>query len=124
MGLLKAILIVYYGLVLLPVAVVRRLLGRDPLQINRPPDGSSFWLARPTVTDRQSYFCEASMTEGKRALCQASERTTDRGVARCLTPPLQLLAVLCAPKSKATVENSPSAADRDEDIPDEIYTLW
>jgi hypothetical protein len=39
-----------------PLALVFRLLGRDPLQRRRPPDRDSYWTEKPATNDPRRYF--------------------------------------------------------------------
>ena len=45
-----------YYLVFTPVALVFRLVGRDPLDRKIDPQASSYWLARRQTTDMERYF--------------------------------------------------------------------
>jgi hypothetical protein len=45
-----------FYLVLTPVALIFRLMGRDVLQRKPDPSCSSFWLPKRTPTDVRSYF--------------------------------------------------------------------
>ncbi len=36
-----------FFLVITPVAVIRRLLGKDPLRLRADPDASTYWIPRP-----------------------------------------------------------------------------
>ena len=47
--------ILFYG-VFTPTALLLRLLGRDALNLKRPPDGTSLWLRKETPLDVRSYF--------------------------------------------------------------------
>ncbi len=117
------LLILYYP-VLICVGLVRRLLGRDTLGLGRPPVRQSHWLVREPIGDTQSYFSEDSPTEGRRTHFENVSRKTDAGAAGWCGRPLLWLAKWYSPARKATPGTVSSAADRDKNIPDEIYTLW
>jgi hypothetical protein len=118
-------------IILLPVfvcltltGVVRRLLGRDPMQIHRPPQANSFWVVRESTQDTQSYFSEQSVSEGRRAHCQGSDVQTGRNGSSLTARFLRGISMFLAPAKVAGNRKIASAADRTQHIPDEIYTLW
>ena len=45
-----------FYLILTPVALVFRLLGRDELQLRRRPDQSSFWIKRGEPSEPERYL--------------------------------------------------------------------
>ncbi len=47
--------LVFFGL-FLPVGLVMRLAGRDPLMLRRRSDISSYWLPKPAPADVRQYF--------------------------------------------------------------------
>jgi hypothetical protein len=47
--------IVYYG-VFTPLALVFRVMGRNPLKLRRPVDAKSYWTPKPAPRDVRSYF--------------------------------------------------------------------
>jgi hypothetical protein len=100
-----------------PVLVLGRalnsLLGRDPLRV-REPKASTCWIARTPEASRTSYFSEASEPEGR----------AHGGFGRLATSCLRWIARLLAPRRGPTVDEFRPSADRDRDIPDEVYTLW
>ncbi|HZZ18535.1 MAG TPA: SxtJ family membrane protein [Opitutaceae bacterium] len=49
-------LAVVYFLVLMPIGLVMRILGRDPLTRRFDPDQKSYWLKRPASRPPESYF--------------------------------------------------------------------
>ncbi len=51
-----AILTAVFFLVLTPVALVLRLMGRDPLQRSPDPSLGSYWVARGKAKDVSRYF--------------------------------------------------------------------
>jgi hypothetical protein len=108
----KLILVLLYPLLILG-RILNALLGRDPLRL-REPDGATFWIERESEVARTSYFSEASELEGKK----------HGGFGRVATVALGLVARLLAPPRKSAAEDFRPAADRDQDIPDEVYTLW
>jgi hypothetical protein len=108
----KLILVLLYPLLILG-RILNALLGRDPLRL-REPNGATCWIERVPEAGRTSYFSEASELEGK----------NHGGFGRVATGVLGLVARLLAPSRKSTGEDFRAAADRDQDIPDEVYTLW
>jgi len=108
----KILLVLFYPLLLLTRAL-NALLGRDPLRL-REPEGESFWIAREAEPDRTSYFSEASVAEGRGA----------RGFGGIARGFLKLLGRLHAPQRAHPGEKFSAAADREQGIPDEVYTLW
>ena len=50
----RVLLAVIYYTVFTPMGVVRRLMGRDPLQLRRPQQ-DTYWLDAPDVTDTAQY---------------------------------------------------------------------
>ena len=50
-----AMLLIYFGL-FLPMAIVFRMLGRDPLQRRLTPEKETFWQPRPRPAGSRSYF--------------------------------------------------------------------
>ena len=118
-------------IILLPVfvcltltGVARRLLGRDPMQIHRPPQANSFWIVRESTQDTQSYFSERSLSEGRRSHYHGSVLQTGRNGSSLTARFLRTVSLLFAPAKVAGSGKITSAADRKQDIPDEIYTLW
>jgi hypothetical protein len=120
---MRALLVLYYFAWLLPVSLARRLLRHDPLQLRRP-NAESYWLAREATADSASYFSEASPTEGAAAKREGPVGGASAGRSQLLLAPLSGLARLWAPPRTAGDGKIASAADRNQDIPDEIYTLW
>jgi hypothetical protein len=118
-------------IILLPVfacmtlmGVIRRLIGLDPLQIHRPPQADSFWIVRESAHDTQSYFSEQSLAEGRRSHYQGSDLQNGRNGSTLTARFLRKISSLFAPAKVAGTRKIASAADRKQDIPDEIYTLW
>lgn len=111
-------LLIQFVLILLyPLLIIGRLfnqwLGRDPLRLN-PPDAASFWIARGKEPSRASYFNEASEQEGHE----------HGGFGRIAATALLHVAAVMAPTAAGKDEEFRASADRDQDIPDEVYTLW
>ena len=110
----KALIVIVYPLLLL-AWLVNQILRRDPLRLYDVPSGESYWIERraqqlPVL----SYFSEESCSEG------SGEGSTSRLLARLLrviarvyTPPRQVSGTMYKP-----------SADREQGIPDEVYTLW
>ncbi len=119
--LLRAALAIIY-LLWLPLMLLARLFGSDPLQLKKPT-GPSYWIVRKPITDRQSYFSQASSTEGASASRQGAETGSQVGSSsNILAALLRGFARLLAPPAAGT--KIKSAVDREQGVPDEIYTLW
>jgi len=98
---------------LYPLLLMRRvsnaLQGRDPLRLSKP-GGSSCWIERDRSTSSEDYFSES-----------ATAGAMSRSLAvRALTT----VAAWFAPSRLQPGEKFSAAADRDQGIPDEVYTLW
>lgn len=107
------ILVLLYPLLLLG-RLLNTLLGRDPLRL-REPSSATCWIARePAAVNRTSYFSEGSEAEGR----------GHGGFGRLAAEVLCLVARLLAPPRPRIGENFRAAAERDQDLPDEVYTLW
>jgi hypothetical protein len=53
------VLLLIYGLTIVPLGLVRRALGHDPLQLRRDPEATTYWIERsppgpapPTMTNQ------------------------------------------------------------------------
>lgn len=111
--LLRILLLLCYPLCL-AARCLNGILGRDPLRL-RDPGGESYWIERQAEPDSQSYFSEASVAEGK----------GHGGMGALARIPLRFVARLYAPPSADGASKfAGPAADREEGIPDEVYTLW
>lgn len=108
---MKTLLVLLYPLLLL-ARLLNSLLGRDPLHL-REPDGTC-WIERGPEAGRTSYFSEASEHEGR----------DQGGWGRLATRILNFVAWFVAPPRTTADAEFRAAADRDRDIPDEVYTLW
>jgi hypothetical protein len=102
---------------LYPLLVAARLfnalLGRDPLRRARPGAGS-LWVERTSSSGDAGYFSEESPSE-------------NRSRASAAWLPESILVVLArwyAPPRLQPNEKFSAAADREQGIPDEMYTLW
>lgn len=125
MNALSKILLALIYLLVIPVRLVRAARGRDTLQLRRPAGAESYWVVRGTDADGPSYFSEASVAEGRTALRVGARRRTDRGAARLFTPLLRAVARLHAPpRERAADKFEARAEQREQGIPDEVYTLW
>lgn len=101
-----------YGLVMLPARAAGKVVGRDPLRLRKPTGVDSYWTPKAPAGGRESYFSPGS--PGDRP----------GGVSRLLLPLFRATARVAAPKRRDVTETRTSAAQREEGIPDEIYTLW
>ena len=115
MDFLAKIITVLFFPILIVARGVHAVMDADPLKLKEDNDAASHWIPRDEVPSRASYFSEASELEGR------SRRGIGRGVA-------SLLAVfarpLAPPSTKPEGEKFKPAADREQGIPDEVYTLW
>lgn len=105
----SVLLTLIYPLLLL-TRVVNAMRGHDPLTRQRPAPGS-LWVPRRHDADDLTYFSETS----------PHERDEGFGAARRA---LIWLSRWCAPPRQQPREKFSAAADREEGIPDEMYTLW
>ncbi|HWN97240.1 MAG TPA: hypothetical protein VNT99_19570 [Methylomirabilota bacterium] len=110
--LIKILLVLLFPLLFLG-RLLDVILGRDPLRL-RKPSSETFWIQRATHPDRASYFSETSVAEGAH----------HGGFGVLARRPLSWLAKLCGPRRAAPDEKFSAGADREQGIPDEVYTLW
>lgn len=119
---LKTFLVLVYVCWVVPVGVLGRLLGRDSLLLRRSRR-DSYWLAKAPVGNVQSYFSTGSTVDGN-----GTTADTPPSVAGPLASFLLAISRLYAPRrqesSVSATSAVPSAATREQGIPDEIYTLW
>jgi len=110
---IKTLLLVIYPLLLL-AWLVNRVLGRDRLHLHDIPSGESCWIERRSQPNTASYFSEESCAEGGGELSAATPLTQLlRGIARLYRPP-----------RRASGAIYKASAEREQGIPDEVYTLW
>ena|SRR5437867_5682725 len=117
----KVFLAFIYALII-PLRLWHILRGYDRMHLRRSGDKGSYWIPRKQVPDLQSYFLESSQSEG-RCPCAKESVCIHRGGARWITLLLRLLAKAYAP-ARSIPSGRFSTADREQGIPDEIYTLW
>lgn len=119
---LKVLLAVLYAACVLPAHVMGRLLGRDSLLLRRP-SRDSYWLSKAPTGDVQSYFSPGSARSGN-----GTTADTPVSVAGWIAPLFLWLSRPFAPRRRRLADTAtstaPSAASREQGIPDEIYTLW
>ncbi len=109
--LVKLLLFLTYPLMVL-TKLLCALTGRDPMRLKEPQ--GTCWIPRHSQPDSPSYFSESSVVEGK-----------DHGGFTFLAAvPLRVAARCIAPPRPVPGEKSPLTAEREEGIPDEVYTLW
>ena len=106
------VLVVLYPLLLLARAL-NTLTGADPLRLKQP-DAKSLWIARSANPVPASYFSPQSAIEGH-------GHGGSGGLARRA---LLVSARIFAPRRTATLTDRPVGYGRQNDIPDEVYTLW
>lgn len=98
---------------LLAARLVNTVLGRDPLRRARP-SGGSYWVKRDSSPGDAGYFLEVSPSEKR-----------DRSSAGWLPEAVLLsLSRWFAPRRSTPGEKFSATADREQGIPDEMYTLW
>jgi hypothetical protein len=107
----KTLLVIIYPLLLLGW-LLNLVLGRDRLRLHDFKSAESYWIERRAQPNITSYFTEVSCSEGGGEPSAPLTRLL-RGIARLYTPPRQ--------SSGVTYKAS---ADREQGIPDEVYTLW
>lgn len=98
---------------LLAARLINTMRGRDPLRRTRS-DAGSYWVERSAPSGDAGYFLETSPAEA-----------TMTGSAGWL--PERMLVWLSrwyAPPRSTPDEKFSAAADREQGIPDEMYTLW
>jgi hypothetical protein len=109
----KTLLLLIYPVVLV-AWLVNQVLGRDRLRLRDIPGGESCWIERCSQPNTASYFSEESCAEGAGELSAARPLTRLlRGIARLYRPP-----------RRATGAIYKASAEREQGIPDEVYTLW
>jgi hypothetical protein len=112
---MRHLLIRVIALLIYPLMVVLSaaswVLRRDPLRLREPRD-ASLWIERPGNPERADYFSLDSRFEGANL----------GGVGGIAVAVLLRLARLLTP-SRRTVDTS-GRWERDQSIPDEVYTLW
>ena len=106
------LLVLLYPL-LLVARLFNALLQRDPLRTGRPPAGS-LWVERNDASNDAGYFSEASPAEEGR----------QTSAARLPEAVLVALSRWYAPPRARPNEKFSASADREQGIPDEMYTLW
>ena len=109
----KILLVSIYPLLLL-AWLVNLLLDRNRLRLRRISSKESHWLERRRQPSTASYFSEASRSEG------GDEPSAARALARFLRG----IAGLYTPPRQAAGAVYEASADREQGIPDEVYTLW
>jgi len=109
----KTLLIIIYPLLLL-AWLVNLALGWDRLRLYGPPSKESYWSERRCQPNTSSYFSESSCTEG------------DGGpsAARPLIRLLRSIARLYKQPRQPAGAIYKASAEREQGIPDEVYTLW
>ena len=107
----RIVLIAIYPLLVL-AGLGNRLIGFDRLRLRKSVQ-ASYWVER-RQPDLASYFSEASQCEGNGGPSLA------KPVARFL----QLVARLYGPGQQTGEPNYKPSAEREQGIPDEVYTLW
>ncbi len=118
MGFVTKLLLALIYLLTLPLRFCHMLRGHDRVRLKEPRSADSFWITRDETPDSNSYFLESSVAEGRGETASGT-----RGAAWWITPLLLLVSKAYAPPREVTSSRH-SRAERDESIPDEVYTLW
>ena len=109
----KILLVLMYPLVLLARAV-NGIFKWDRLHLREGKREQSCWIARQETSDILRYFSEQSSSEGAPASSAASPILTL----------LWGLSRLYRPRRTMRGGMYKSSAEREQGIPDEVYTLW
>jgi hypothetical protein len=108
----KTILVTLYPLLVL-ARLANHLLGFDRLRLQNLPAAPSYWIER-RQPDLASYFSEASQCEGSKG----------PSVAKIVSALLGSAARLYRPRRRSSEIVYKASAEREQGIPDEVYTLW
>jgi hypothetical protein len=106
------ILLVLSYLLLILARAINAISRRDPLRLRRPPQ-PSLWIERDATVSDLSYFSESSPAELR-----------SNSAGRLPASFLSWVARFYAPARTQSREKFSAAADREQGIPDEMYTLW
>jgi hypothetical protein len=109
----KMLLVLMYPLVLIARAV-NGIFKWDRLHLREGKREQSCWIARQETPDILRYFSEQSSSEGAPASSAASPILTV----------LWALSRLYRPRRTMRGGTYKSSAEREQGIPDEVYTLW
>lgn len=112
-SLLRLLLVLLYPVLLL-VRMINALQGIDRLRLREPKDVSSYWTERTSQGGIATYFTEASAVEGY----------PQTGAGPLISQALHMLARFYSPTRQNEEKDYIAAADRNQGIPDEVYTLW
>jgi hypothetical protein len=108
---MAVLLFLTYPLVILS-RLLNAVLGRDPLRFAEPKE-RSLWIVRESSSSDAAYFNETSPAEG----------AAHGGFGRVPESILLRVARWYAP-SRSQPREKFTAANREQGIPDEMYTLW
>jgi hypothetical protein len=109
----KILLVLMYPLLLL-ARLLNLVSGRERLRLHDVSGGGSFWIDRRVQPNAISYFSEHSCSEGG----------AEASAARPITRLLCLIARLYKPPREVAVGIYKSSPEREQGIPDQVYTLW
>jgi hypothetical protein len=109
----KTLLVIIHPLLLL-CWLVNLVLGRDRLRLYDFASAESYWIERRDQPNITSYFSEESCSEGG----------VEPSAARLLTRLLRGIARLYRPRREVATGIYKASAEREQGIPDEVYTLW
>lgn len=120
----RALLAILY-FAMFPLIWLTRRSNRAHLQLD-DPGTASYWLVRKADAGRESYFSEVSTVEGIPAPREGLEDGPRvGGGSSLLAAMLNTIAGWYAPPRQPIAGKAvPSMADREQGVPDEIYTLW
>jgi hypothetical protein len=108
MSMARILLVLVYPLLIL-ARIADAVSRRDSMQRRRPPAGS-LWITRTQVPSDLDYFSE--------------ESPADAGSGRLAAVVLSWMARFYAPPREQPLDKVPAKTDREQGIPDEMYTLW
>jgi hypothetical protein len=103
---------------------MRVALRHDRLRLRQPKNVGSYWVLRGKDPDLQSYFSEASVAEGRPSSFKEPQMSAERGTASAINWMLRILAQAYAPRRGVVTGHFATGQDREQGIPDEVYTLW
>lgn len=108
-----------FWIILFPSKLLALVLRRDPLQLRADPERTSYWLEIRTTRRLESFFSQRTATARP-----GSAADPAAGLSRPLLPLYLALARLAAPSRHRALREPARQPDREQSIPDEIYTLW
>lgn len=124
----KILLVISYGVLVLPSRLIELLFGRDSLQRWPSPTRSSYWVSRNPYRDVEGYFSEqpgaAKSFDNPGSPEQKRDERNHRPIADYLMPFFLIVARVSAPPELRDKRSKSTSGQNEAGIPDEIYTLW